>query len=221
MKAPLAKKPRIRIAVVESDPVRFVGFRAVFDSVPDFDLISPSLPDVGTQQNIDLMLLGAGSNQNLFDVMASLKMSCPHLRIIVTGSGTDEVTILEAIASGAKGYVDAAASPADFVKAIRIVSQGSVWASRRVLSRFVERVTSLPGSIFFAGRVVFTDREKEVLEMLVRGRSNKEIGATLGIEVRTVKAHVAKLLRKIGVQNRVELSIHAVTHSLVSPPKEN
>ena len=86
---------------------------------------------------------------------------------------------------------------------------------------FVERASSSPGSIFFAGRVIFTDREKEVLEMLVRGRSNKEIGATLGIEVRTVKAHVAKLLRKIGVQNRVELSIHAVTHSLVSLPKQN
>jgi DNA-binding NarL/FixJ family response regulator len=86
---------------------------------------------------------------------------------------------------------------------------------------FVDRVSSSPGSIFFSGRVIFTPREKEVLEMLVRGRSNKEIGATLGIEARTVKAHVAKLLRKIGVQNRVELSIHAVTHSLVSPPKEN
>src|ERR1700704_1505338 len=104
MKAALEKKPRIRIAVVESAPVRVVGFRAVFYSEPDFDLVSPSLPEVGTQQNIDLMLLGAASSQNLFDVMASLKMSCPQLRIIVTGSGTDEVTILEAIASGAKGY---------------------------------------------------------------------------------------------------------------------
>jgi hypothetical protein len=67
MKAALTKKPRIRIAVVESDPVRFVGFRAVFDSEPDFELISPSLPDIGTQQNIDLLLLGDRSNQNLFD----------------------------------------------------------------------------------------------------------------------------------------------------------
>jgi DNA-binding NarL/FixJ family response regulator len=184
-------------------------------------VISASLPDVGTQQNIDLLLLGDRSNQNLFDVTASLKISCPHLRIIVTGSGMDEVAILEAIASGAKGYVDAAASPADFVQAIRIVSQGSVWVPRRVLSMFVDRVSSSPGSIFFSGRVILTEREKEVLEMLVRGRSNKEIGATLGIEARTVKAHVAKLLRKIGVQNRVELSIYAVTHSLVSPPKQN
>jgi DNA-binding NarL/FixJ family response regulator len=64
--------------------------------------------------------------------------------------------------------------------------------------------------------VVFTDREKEVLELLVAGRANKEIGSVLGIEERTVKAHVAKLLRKVGVQNRVALSVHAITHSLVT-----
>jgi len=52
---------------------------------------------------------------------------------------------------------------------------------------FIERVSSAPGRIFPAGRVTFTDREKEVLEMLVAGRSNKEIGAQLGIEERTVK----------------------------------
>jgi len=132
--------------VVESDPLQFVGFRpfSIRGRISTWFLLH--WPDVGTQQNIDLMFLGAGSNQNLFDVMASLKMSCPHLRIIVTGSGTDEVTILEAIASGAKGYVDAAASPADFVT----------------------------------------------------------------FEVRTVKAHVAKLLRKIGVQNRIALNEHAL-----------
>ena len=55
-----------------------------------------------------------------------------------------------------------------------------------------------------------------VLEMLVAGRSNKEIGGQLGIEERTVKAHVAKLMRKVGVQNRIALSVHAITHSLVT-----
>jgi DNA-binding NarL/FixJ family response regulator len=148
--------------------------------------------------------------------MASLKATRPDLRIIVTGSGIDEETILKAIASGANGYVDEAASPAEFAQAIRIVNQGSVWAPRRVLSMFIERVSSTPGRIFPAGRVTFTDREKEVLEMLVAGRSNKEIGAQLGIEERTVKAHVAKLMRKVGVQNRIALSVHAITHSLVT-----
>src|SRR5262252_6707206 len=211
-----ARKPVIRIAVVESDPLRFVGFRALFDSEADLELLSASLNDIAVQQNIDLVLLGNRAGQNLFDVMASLKATRPDLRIIVTGSGMDEETILKAIASGAKGYVDEAASPQEFVQAIRIVHQGSVWAPRRVLSMFIERVSSAPGRIFPAGRVTFTDREKEVLEMLVAGRSNKEIGAALGIEERTVKAHVAKLMRKVGVQNRIALSVHAITHSLVS-----
>ena len=211
-----AKKPPIRIAVVESDPLRFVGFRALFDSEPDFELISASLPDIGTLQDIDLILLGNRSGHNLFDLMASFKATRPDLRIIVTGSGVDEETILKAIASGAKGYVDEAASPAEFVQAIRVVNQGSVWAPRHVLSMFIERVSSAPGRIFPAGRVTFTDREKEVLEMLVAGRSNKEIGSALGIEERTVKAHVAKLMRKVGVQNRIALSVHAITHSLVT-----
>lgn len=216
MKTAMAKKPNIRIAVVESDPLRFVGFRTLFDAESDLELLSSSVPELATRRDVDLVLLGSRNGQNLFDLMASLKASRPDLRIIVTGTGADDETILKAVAAGAKGYVDEAASAAEFVQAIRIVSQGSVWAPRRVLSIFIERVTSSPGRIFPAGRVTFTDREKEVLELLVAGRSNKEIGAALGIEERTVKAHVAKLMRKVGVQNRIALSVHAITHSLVT-----
>lgn len=216
MKAAMVKKSHIRIAVVESDPLRFVGFRALFDAETDLELLSATVADLSNRQDVDLVLLGSRNGQNLFDVMASLKAARPDLRIIVTGTGADDETILKAIAAGAKGYVDEAASPAEFVQAIRMVNQGSVWAPRRVLSIFIERVTSSPGRIFPAGRVTFTDREKEVLELLVAGRSNKEIGAALGIEERTVKAHVAKLMRKVGVQNRIALSVHAITHSLVT-----
>src|SRR6266571_2188688 len=156
MKAAVARKPVIKIAVVESDPLRFVGFRALFDSEPEFELISAALPEISTLEGVDLILLGNRNGQNLFDVMATR----PDLRIIVTGSGIDEETILKAIASGAKGYVDEAATPAEFAQAIRIVNQGSVWAPRKVLSMFIERVSSAPGRIFPAGRVTFTDREK-------------------------------------------------------------
>jgi DNA-binding NarL/FixJ family response regulator len=210
----MAGKPLIRIAVVESDPLRVVGFHALFDHESGFDLVSASLLDIGVLQNIDLVLLGNRNTQNLFDLMASLKATRPDLRIIVTGSG-DEETILKAIVAGAKGYVAEAASPAEFVQAVRVVSQGSVWAPRHVFSMFIERAGSAPGRMLPSGRASFTDREKQVLELLVAGRSNKEIGSPLGIGERTVKAHVAKLLRKVGVQNRIALSVHALTHSLV------
>ena len=216
MKPVPAKKIRIRIAVLESDPLRFVGFRALFDTETDMELLASSASELTGQANLDLVLLGSRNGSNLFDVMAGLKASRPDLKIIVTGSGADDETILKALAAGAKGYVDEAAAPAEFVQAIRMVHQGSVWAPRRVLSIFIERVTSSPGRIFPAGRLTFTDREKEALELLVAGRSNKEIGGELGIEERTVKAHVAKLMRKVGVQNRIALSVHAITHSLVT-----
>jgi DNA-binding NarL/FixJ family response regulator len=215
MKPSSAKRALIRIAVVESDPLRFIGFRALFDSEPELELHAVAAAEIASRTDIDLIMLCSRGAQNLFDLMAGLKASRPDLRILVTGMGADDETILKALAAGAKGYVDEAASPAEFAQAIRVVNQGSVWAPRRVLSMFIERVTTSPGRIFPAGRVVFTDREKEVLELLVAGRSNKEIGAVLGIEERTVKAHVAKLMRKVGVQNRIALSVHAITHSLV------
>src|SRR3954469_10165591 len=216
MKPAPARKPKIRIAVVETDPLRLIGLRALFDTESDFEISATTLAQIATQPNVDIILLGNQAGQNLFDVMAGLKAARPDLRIIVTGSGADDETILKAVAGGAKGYVDEAATAEEFIQAIRMVNQGSVWAPRRVLSIFIERVTSSPGRIFPAGRVVFTDREKEVLELLVAGRSNKEIGSALTIEERTVKAHVAKLMRKVGVQNRIALSVHAITHSLVN-----
>jgi DNA-binding NarL/FixJ family response regulator len=222
MKAATAKKPMIHIAVVDSDPLRFIGLRSLFDSEPDLELSAASLEELPRLQNVDLVLLGnrASGGGSVFDVMASMKAVRPDLRIIVTGTGADDEAILKALAAGAKGFVDEAASPAEFVQAIRVVHQGSVWAPRRVMSIFIDRVTSSPGKIFPAGRVTFTDREKEVLELLVAGRSNREIGQALQIEERTVKAHVAKLMRKVGVQNRIALSVHAITHSLVSSGDE-
>jgi DNA-binding NarL/FixJ family response regulator len=216
MKPAPAKKPKIRIAVMEADPLRLIGLRALFDSEPEFEIVSVAMDRLATEPDLDMVMLGSHGSQNLFDVMAGMKASRPDLRLLVCGSGADDETILKALAAGAKGYVDEAATPEEFIMAIRIVNEGSVWAPRRVLSIFIERVTSSPGRIFPAGRVAFTDREKEVLGMLVAGRSNKEIGAALGIEERTVKAHVAKLMRKVGVQNRIALSVHAITHSLIT-----
>jgi len=210
----MARKPLIRIAVVESDPLRLVGFQALFDSASGFELVSASLADISGLQKIHLVLLSNCRVQHLFDLMASLKAARPDLRIIVTGSG-DEETILQAIVAGAKGYVHEAASPAEFAQAVRVVSQGSVWVPRHVFSKLIDRVSSAPVRTFPGGRASFTVREKEVLELLVAGHSNKEIGSPRGIGERTVKAHVAKLLRKVGVQNRIALSVHALTHSLV------
>src|SRR5437016_2434195 len=218
-RGPRAVEVSIQVALVESDPLRMVGFRSLFDQQPEIELISLTLAEVRTAHHVSVALVGSRNGHNLFDLIASLKAARPDLQILVTGSGADDETILKALAAGAKGYIDENAEGSEFVQAIKVVHQGWVWAPRRVLALFVDRVAQ-SGRIVPTGRLAFTDREKEVLELLVAGRSNKEIGAALGIEERTVKAHVAKLMRKVGVQNRIALSVHAITHSLVSSAKE-
>jgi DNA-binding NarL/FixJ family response regulator len=210
------KKTIVRIAVIDSNPLRFVGFRALLSSESDFELQSVSLAEIGSHQKVDVVLVGRHPGKSVVDVLNTMKVLRPDLDVIVTGCNLDDATILKFITAGAKGCVDEAASVSEFVRAIRTVLGGSVWAPRRVLAMFVEKAYRSSGHGVSAGQRPFTSREKEVLRMLVAGCTNKDIAAPLGIAERTVKAHVAKLLRKVGVSNRVMLSMHAITHSLVA-----
>ncbi len=207
----------IHIAVVESDPLRFVGFSALFRSERDFELHSVMISELIRDQNVDVVLLATPGRQHLFDRIIQLTSARPDLRILVTGAGMhDEETILKALAFGVKGCVDETAAPEEFVAAIRVVNQGLVWAPRRVCSTFIDLFTSRTSPVSRARGGVFTEREKQVIQLLVRGRSNKEIGDALAIGERTVKGYLAKLMRKAGVRNRVELSVHAIAQ-LLSP----
>jgi DNA-binding NarL/FixJ family response regulator len=212
-----ARNP-IRIAVVENDPLRFVGFRALFDEDRDFTLQSCTPSSIFGTRGYDLVLIGARTGSAMYEIIAGLKALNPTVRIIATGNVPGDEMALRALSAGAKGYIEESAPAAEFKQAIREVNSGAVWASPLLLSKFIERMTNMPRRTRAAEPLVFTEREREVLNLLVSGRSNKEIGSALGIEERTVKMHVAKLLRKAGVTNRIALSVHALTaltHSLL------
>jgi DNA-binding NarL/FixJ family response regulator len=206
----------IRVAVANSDPLRFVGLRTVLGSETDLVLSCVDPSEITNQHNFDVMLLWNHAGKSVLDVIAGWRARDLKLPILVTGTRMDDETMYTAIICGAKGCIEEEAPAAKFARAFRIIQEGSVWVPRRVLSMLVERNNATAGHGLPASRREFTKREKEVLELLIAGRSNKEIGSPLGIEERTVKAHVAKLMRKVGVQNRIALTMHAVTHSLVS-----
>jgi len=206
----------VRIAVIDSDPLRFVGLRALLSAESDFELQSVALAEIGVSEAADLVLLGSQPGKRVVDVLSAVRALRRGLNVIVTGCHLNDAAILNAISAGAKGCVDEATSVGGLVQAIRTVLAGSVWAPRRVLSMFVEEAHRSSEHGIFVDRRPFTSREKQVLRMLVAGCSNKEIAAPLGIEERTVKAYIAKLFRKVGVSNRVMLSVYATTHSLVA-----
>ncbi len=207
--------PPIRIVALESDPLWFAGLRALLTSEPDIELIAADLTELCQLRDLDLVLLRSRAGTSLFETIEQVKAARAERRILVTGAALSDELILDLIVAGAKGYVDAPAAGAEFAQAIRVVAEGSVWAPRRVLSAFVERASSPKGLADPGERLRLTEQEKQVLKMLVAGLTNREISAPLGLGVREVRSHVGRLMRKAGVQNRMALSIHAITHSLV------
>lgn len=197
----------LRVYLAETDPLRIVGFRALLEPQGITVLAGPLDEWHGAAA---VVILSAHTPGEVFEMLARLQVSPEQGRALVIGPRADDDLILEAVRAGAKGYVEESAGGKVLGEAVRVVHSGSIWAPRRVLAAFVERESAAQKQ-----KSAFTDREKMVLRLLVAGRTNKEIGRELNIEERTVKAHVGKLMRKVGVQNRIALSVHAVTRALL------
>jgi DNA-binding NarL/FixJ family response regulator len=213
MRISTATKPMLHVALVESDPLRSVGFLALLESKSDLELISASLPEIAIEPNIDVVLIGHRFGQSLSDTMFYLKRLRPNLPIMVTGPRISDEIMLKVIVCGGKGYVFDGAPPREFARALRVVSQGSVWAPRRILSMFID--LAVKQRIFDGTNGATTDRDQQVLRVLVKKLPNKAAGAPLGIVPDRVKAHLTKIMRKVRVHNRAGLSVHTVTRSLV------
>lgn len=202
---------RINVAVLGYDPLRLVGLRAVLESEAGFSVHEVEPGKLGLPLPGELVLIGSHGLGSVFDAIAAIRSLKPEVKIILTSTSASDEAMLRAISAGVKGYLDEAAPAEVYMNALRIVNEGSLWMPRRVLAKFVERVIANPKTITSHS---LSDRERQVLELLVAGRTNKEIGSELGIEERTVKLHVSRLMRKVGVDNRIALSVYAVTKLL-------
>jgi DNA-binding NarL/FixJ family response regulator len=216
MAEPAKLLPRLRVALLEPEPIRVQGFVTLFQDHPRIEFVVFELAQFLADQDFKLALIGLHGDKLPLPLVGTIHGLRPDVKLVVMGPDADDEVILQAITAGAKAYLEASATPQQVEQAIIIVSQGSIWAPRRVLSIFVDRATK-PSRSSTPSSAQFTVRETEVLKLLVAARSNREIARTLGIEERTVKAHVAKLMRKVGVENRIALSIYAVTNSIVTP----
>jgi len=205
---------RIKIGLLEFEPLRVAGLLSIFEAAPQYEVLATDMKDILANKSIDLVLFGLQPPES-FERLARLRAERPSLRLIVVGSLRDDETIINAIAVGAKGYVENQATPEQLLQAIEVVLSGSIWAPRRVLSKFVDRMLQFSAKPVRRHTSQFTEREQQVLRLLVAARSNREIAETLGIEARTVKAYVKTLMAKVGVDNRVALSLHAASAALV------
>jgi len=205
-----ADHPRLveRIGVVATDPLRVLGLKAIFDESIR-EMVQLSVPGALDDANLSLVLIDAECTDHLFELMATFRQVRPQLKLIVLGNETGPEYIQRVIGAGAKGYLSLNASEAELRTAIEMVRDGSVWAPRKVLSRLLD--SQRGGGLPPGARPHFTPRERQVLDLLRSGQSNREIAACLGIDESTVKAHLGRLMRKVGVNNRIALTVHPST----------
>jgi DNA-binding NarL/FixJ family response regulator len=201
--------PIVRIGLLDFEPLCVAGLREILTSRANFEVGSADLTASFRKQQFDLVILLARRRAESYVLLGRMKVRHPAMKAIVMAREGDDDTIMSAISAGAKGWLEETASPDQVLQAVDIVLSGSIWAPRRVLSRLVDRALGAAGAPLRAQVPRFTEREEEVLQQLVLARSNREIARALSIQEQTVKSYVARLMRKMGVENRIALSMQA------------
>jgi DNA-binding NarL/FixJ family response regulator len=207
-------REHLRLGIVATDPLRILGLQAIFSDGSGAEVLPLSVPGALDSSGVSLILIDGACTDHLFELLETFRRTRPHLRLIVLGLEEDHDHIQRVIGAGAKGYLAHTASESEIRLAIEIVQDGSVWAPRKVMARLLESAAVEARNN--AADPKFTEREGQVLRLLVAGRANREIAGVLGIDVNTVKAYVGRLMRKVGVENRIALTVQAVNRKLVS-----
>jgi len=215
------RKPRgpLKLGLVAIDPLRILGLQTIFSqdeaNGEPVEIIPLSVPGALDASGVSLILIDAACTDHIFELLATFRRTRPHLRLIVLGLEEDHEYIQRIIGAGAKGYLAHTAKPSEVRLAIEIVQDGSAWAPRKVLANLLDMSSAGERGAAAVDDPKFTERESEVLKLLVEGHPNRVIAGELGIDLATVKKHVGALMRKVGVKNRIALSVQVVNRKLL------
>jgi DNA-binding NarL/FixJ family response regulator len=140
--------------------------------------------------------------------LLELRSKSPTTKVLVFSSANEDNFIVEALQHGAMGYLLKTATQQDLIKAIRITQAGEIWAERRVLTQVLDRMRLKLGQLEKRPIEVgeqLTEREREIVQWVIQGMTNKEIAVRLGISEKTVKSHLHSIFGKLKVSRRVQL----------------
>lgn len=202
---------KIRLIVIDDQAVVRQGFVALINTVADMEVIAEGINgeqaiELYRQHKPDVMLIDLRMPViGGVEAITTIRREFPEARLIVLTTYDGDEDIYRSLQAGAKGYLLKDMFFEELETAIRSVHAGS----RRIPAVIAERLAErMAGSIL-------TTRELEVLELIVKGRSNKEIGSDLKISEATVKSHVNNVLSKLGVTDRTQAATTALQRGLV------
>lgn len=209
---------KIRIMIVDDHEVVRLGMRAAFEAEPDMAVVGEASNGAEALAKIpvldpQLILMDVRMEKlNGIEACREIKSRNPDVHILMITSYTDEDAMISSILAGASGYLLKHVSRADLLRFIRQVASGHSLIDSRTAQQAMERLAQIPGS-------ELTEREREVLTLVARGYTNKQIADTLFVSEKTARNHVSHILDKLGLSRRSEAAAFAVEHKLV-PPRE-
>lgn len=216
----------IRILIADDQAVVRSGFRAILEDEPDFEVVGDAADgraavELARRHSANVVLMDIRM-PGLDGLEATRRLAGPGVEdpvevLVVTTFDLDEY-VFGALRAGAAGFLLKDASPETLAQAIRAVARGQGLIAPEVTRRLIAHfAASAPDPTRRHELDQLSEREREVLLEIARGRSNAEIGRHLFIEEATVKSHVSSVLLKLGVRNRVQAVIFAYETGLVSP----
>jgi len=209
---------KIRILLIEDNRILREGITAMINKQRDVRVAAVSDGRENTlakarlvKPHVVLMDLGLDS-QNSLDVVQSVKKEFPGIKIIGMGLVPTQSDILEFVQAGAEGFLLKNATVEEVMKTIRAVTSGETVLPPPMTGSLFSQVAEhalLKGKRNLRGAVRMTQREKEIIALIVEGMSNKQIAVRLNIATFTVKSHVHNILEKLALQSRLQIAKHA------------
>ncbi len=212
----------IRILIADDHAIIRTGLRTILSNARDMQVVgeaadSPEAMRLAAEVRPDIVLTDIsmpGPAGGGITLTRDLKATWPDLRVLILTVHEDEGLLLEAFRAGADGYVVKRAAESELVNAIQAVSRGEKYIHSAMTEALLRSLDLQPPSSQVSLELL-TPREAEVLRLIAKGYTNRQIASRLDLSVRTVEGHRDNLKHKLGLEGRAELTDYAEKHGLL------
>jgi len=213
----------VRILVADDHGVVRKGLRLILERHDGLEVIGEAADGreavrLAEELSPDIVIMDVGMPRlNGIDATAQILHRNPRAGVIILSMHSDEGYIVRALSAGEKGYLLKDSAEEDLIQAVRIVAQGRPFFSPRITQTLLDDyVRQLRQKGLQDSYDLLTEREKEVLQLISEGKSNKEVATILGLSVYTVETHRTNLMQKLNLHNTAEIVLYAVRKKIIS-----
>jgi len=212
-----------RILLADDHDVVRKGLRFLLSQIPDVEVAGEAVDGrqaakLAEDLNVDLIIMDIGMPLlNGIDAAAQIVKRNPKVNVILLSMHSDEDYVLRALGAGVKGYLLKDTVEVDLTRAIDAVRKGRHFFSPAITEVLLEDyMRQLRDKGLQDSYSLLTEREKEVLQLIAEGKSNKDVAAVLSLSPVTVETHRANLMQKLGLHSTAEIVLYAVRKKVVS-----